>query len=58
MNAKDFEDALPCDAPDSGPLRWAPPEAPLAMQKQVLETRTSWADLALVGRLFLSRRKA
>ncbi|MFD0982686.1 hypothetical protein [Tropicimonas aquimaris] len=58
MNAKDFEDALPSDPPASGLSRWAPPEAPLPMQKQVVEKRTSWADLALVGRLFLSRRKA
>ncbi|WP_177208234.1 hypothetical protein [Tropicimonas isoalkanivorans] len=37
---------------------WAPPSAPLVMPKQELESRSSWLELADIGRLFLSRRKA
>ncbi|WP_149866503.1 hypothetical protein [Tropicimonas marinistellae] len=51
-------DVRPKALSTEAPQHWAPPAAPLAMPKQALERPASWLELAGLGRLLLSRRKA
>ncbi len=52
-----FRDASPVNPADHELSTWAPPKATLVMPKQVVEAPARWADLAILGRVFLPHRK-